>query len=116
MSTRFYGSLNISEVFDLLNKKHSAFSKGDNGKVYASVNVWLSDEPDKFGNVLSIQLNTSKDLREKDGQPYIGNCKEAQKQQVTSRDAGQFSIPNDIPVRDNNVASDISEPISDLPF
>lgn len=116
MSQKFYGSICITDVFDLLNKKHSSFSKAENGKVYASVNVWLNDEKDKFGNVMAIQLNPKKDLREQDGQPYIGNLKESESKPLSGGDMNKFSIPSDLPTTTKTVASDISEPIDDLPF
>ncbi|HRP30500.1 MAG TPA: hypothetical protein PKV73_01345 [Agriterribacter sp.] len=115
MGTKFYGSICITDIFDLLNKKHSAFTKGENGKVYASVNVWLNDNVDKFGNIMSIQLNPKKDLREQDGQPYIGNLKESESKPISGGDLNKFSIPSDIPTANKAVASDISEP-DDLPF
>ena len=118
MSQRFYGSINITDLFEQLNKKHSAFSKADNGKVYADVTVWLNDNIDKFGNIMTVQLNPKKDLKGRDGQPYIANLREAEKKQVSDRDTNSFTIPSDIPVREKSIsqASDISSPIDDLPF
>lgn len=119
MATRFYGSICITDIFDLVNKKHSAFSKGDNGKIYADVTIWLNDKEDKYGNIMAAQLNPKRDMRESDGQPYIGNFKEAEKKPITSRDTGSFSLPTDLPAREKttqNSASDITEPIDDLPF
>jgi len=57
MSKRFYGSICVSEIVELAKRKHSAFTKADNGKIYANVTIWLNDEPDKYGNVMAIQLN-----------------------------------------------------------
>lgn len=126
MSVRFYGSICITDLFEQLNKKHSAFSKAKNGKVYADVQIWLNDKEDKFGNILSAQLNPTKEYAEQDGQPYIGNWKEAKRESVSSRETNGFSIPSDIPTRersssDNNsdgvkTANEITEPIDDLPF
>lgn len=121
MSTRFYGSICITDLFDLVNKKHSAVYKGDNGKIYADTQIWLNDEVDKFGNVLSVQLNPKKDLIEKDGRPYIGNFKEAERKPISSRDTGALSLPDDIAIREKKTAETpdpepIGEPKSDLPF
>ena len=33
------------------------------------------NEPDKYGNTISIQLNSVKDKREEEGKVYIGNAK-----------------------------------------
>jgi hypothetical protein len=124
--TKFYGSICITDLLELANKKHSAFSRADNGKIYADVNVWLNDEKDKYGNIMSIQLNPKKDLRELDGQPYIGNCKESERKPISGRDASELSITSDIPAREKNntpanspgvnAANEITEPIDDLPF
>jgi len=113
MSTRYFGSICVSDLIDLAHKKHSAFSKGENGKVYASVNVWLNDEADKFGNVMAIQLNPKKDLREKDGQPYIGNMKESEAKPITNKDTSSLSLPEDIPAAEKK---GINAEKDDLPF
>lgn len=122
MSVRFYGSICITDPFDLVNKKHSAFSKGKNGKIYADVNIWLNDKEDKFGNIMSAQLNPTKEYAEQDGQPYIGNWKEAKREAISSRDTNTFSLPTDIPTREktnagnNTDPASITEVIDDLPF
>lgn len=117
MSQRFYGSINITDLLEQLNKKHSAFSKADNGKIYGDVTVWLNDNVDKYGNIMSIQLNPKKDLKERDGQPYIANLKESQKKEISDRDLSGYTVPSDIPVREKAASggSDISGP-DDLPF
>ena len=121
MSQRFYGSICVTDIIEHANKKHSAFSKADNGKIYADLNIWLNDDVDKFGNIMTAQLNPKKDLREQDGQPYIGNFRESERKAITSRDAGNMSLPSDIPAREKTTsvaatANDIKEPIDDLPF
>lgn len=125
MSTRFYGSLCLTDMVEAAKKKHSAFTKADNGKIYCDTTIWLNDKEDKFGNIISVQLNPKKDLRELDGQAYIGNFKEAERKQVTNRDVSDLDLPDDIPAREKNnntnnssvpSASEITEPIDDLPF
>jgi hypothetical protein len=111
MSTRFYGSICVSDLVDLAHKKHSAFSKADNGKIYANVTVWLNDEKDKYGNIMAVQLSPKKELREQDGQQYIGNMKETEAKAITSRDTEGLSLPSDMPTK-----SDAVEPKDDLPF
>ncbi len=120
MSTRFYGSICVTDLVDLAHKKHSAFTKGDNGKIYANVNIWLNDELDKYGNIMSAQLSPKKELREQDGQPYIGNFKESQAKPIDSRSVNGLSLPSDIPATEksnnNQPASDITQPVDGLPF
>lgn len=121
MSQRFYGSICVTDIIENANKKHSSFSKADNGKIYADITIWLNDDVDKFGNIMTAQLNPKKDLREQDGQPYIGNFRESERKAITSKDASGMSISSDIPVREKATlvgtnANDIKEPIDDLPF
>lgn len=45
---------------------------GKNGKKYINIMVWVNDEPDEFGNHLSIQQKVKKGEK----RIYIGNGKE----------------------------------------
>jgi len=120
MSQRFYGSICMTDLLEHANKKHSAFYRGENGKIYADVNIWLNDDEDKYGNIMSAQLNPKKELKEQDGNPYIGNFKESQKKPVSNRDVNDMSIPNDFAVRekkvDGSATTVTSDPVDDLPF
>ena len=49
----FFGSICVTDLIEQLKLKHSAFSKAQNGKIYANVNVWLNEEKDKFGNIIN---------------------------------------------------------------
>lgn len=69
------GSICLTELVAQCKKGHSAFSKADNGKLYFNVALWLNDEPDKYGNHMSIQLSSKKESKDKDGKVYIGNAK-----------------------------------------
>lgn len=103
MATLFYGSINITELLERAKEKHSAFVKGNNGKIYANISVWLNDEPDQYDNVMSIKLSATKEAIAKDaeqGKIYIGNCKESENQQqpLNSKDAHSISaIADDLP-------------------
>lgn len=99
MSQLFYGSVCLTDIVEHAKKGHSAFTKADNGKIYANVNVWLNEEVDKYGNIMSCQLSPKKDLKERDGTPYIGNMKASEQKPVTKNDAEK-----------------IAEEVSDLPF
>lgn len=78
MSQLFSGSICLSDLIENAKKQHSAFSKAANGKIYVNMSTWLNDEPDKFGNTMSHQLNSKKDFREKEGKVYIGNSKKSE--------------------------------------
>jgi hypothetical protein len=135
----FFGSICLTDLIELAKKKHSAFTKGNNGKIYCAVNVWLNAETDKYGNIMSIQVNPTKEMKDIDGRPYIGNLKESDKPKpISSRDANHIDDDFDIPTRQPNDVSqyknddaysaanwdkpnqpgaqDITEPIQDLPF
>jgi hypothetical protein len=67
MSQVINASICVTELIELANKQHSAFSRSQkNQKVYCNVTIWVNDEPDQYGNDASIQLNSSKDGAEKD--------------------------------------------------
>ena len=48
MNQLFYGSICLTDLIEKAKSKHSAFSKAQNGKIYANVNVWLNETPDKY--------------------------------------------------------------------
>lgn len=131
MSQLFYGSIDITSLIENAKKKHSAFTKGNNGKIYASVNIWLNDREDKFGNIMSVQINPSKEMKGLEDRIYIGNLKKSDgPQPVSDRDITGIDVDIDAPsyqrptIADANAAADvagaeangISEPESDLPF
>lgn len=105
MAKLFYGSINVTELLDKAKELHSAFSKSNkNQKVYANISVWLNDEPDQYGNVMSIKLSATKEALQKDeeqGKVYIGNCKESEEKPpapLTANDAKTFvQIADDLP-------------------
>ena len=69
-----HGSICLSDLGDAFKAGHSAFNKSEkNGKVYANIAVWMNDEPDQYGNILSFQLNSKKDAA--DDKVYFGNAK-----------------------------------------
>ena len=75
MAKMITGSLCLSEINELAKAGHSAFSRAQNGKIYFNVLVWENDEPDKFGNNFSVQLNAKKDAADTEKKKYIGNLK-----------------------------------------
>ncbi len=99
MSQMFTGSQCLTDIIEQAKKGHSAFTKAQNGKIYFNVLEWLNDEPDKFGNVISIQLNSTKEKKDSEGKIYIGNCKMVEQKPVT-----------------NNDIQKLSDEVDDLPF
>lgn len=103
MSKLFSGSICVTDLLENAKKMHSAFSKSQtNGKVYASILIWENDEPDKYSNTHSLQLNSTKEKKESEERVYIGNAKPIERKEPK-------------PLTDKD-AAEISEPIDDLPF
>lgn len=69
-----HGSICMTDLSEAFKKNHTAFNKSEkNGKLYANIAVWMNDEPDQYGNILSFQLNSKKDAT--DDKVYFGNAK-----------------------------------------
>lgn len=69
MSKLLKGSINLSKV-----DKNKIFT-GKSGDKYLFIDVWINDEPDKYGNISSIQQQTKKD----ETKIFLGNLKENEK-------------------------------------
>ena len=79
MAKRYYGSFDVSKI------TKDKLVQGKKG-TYCSIIIWENDEPDQFGNVLSIQENLTKEERENNVKAnYIGNCKLAEQQQEATQ-------------------------------
>ena len=115
MSQSFYGSICITDILDALRNKHSAFTKGKNGKIYMNSTIWLNEIVDDFGNIIAQQCNPQKDS--KDQKFYIGNFK---KSQTTTKPISDRDIPKDtdfdIPEKEPVAADSFKDPKDDLPF
>lgn len=84
-STRYYGSIDITKLYELIQAGHSAGSRSTkNGKFYANITIWVNDEPDQYGKHVSIQLssnqaNEAADMAKNGGKKaYIGEGKKAE--------------------------------------
>mgnify|MGYP000010409294 FL=1 len=75
MANLLVGSICLTDLNEQAKKGHSAFSRGKNGKIYVNINLWVNETPDQYGNTISIQLNSKKEVRETEGKIYIGNAK-----------------------------------------
>lgn len=74
----FTGSLCLDDIVAALQKNHSSFSKSSkNQKTYVSIKMWVNEEPDQYGNSVSVQLNSDQSASpdEKALKFYIGNLK-----------------------------------------
>lgn len=75
MGRMITGSIDLTKLLEQARLQHSAFKKADNGHIYINVLVWENDQPDKFGNNFSVQLNAKKDAPDTEKKIYIGNMK-----------------------------------------
>lgn len=116
MSTMYYGSICLTDMLEKAKQKHSAFTKAQNGKIYCNVNVWLNDQKDKYGNVMAVQLNSSKENRDAEGKVYIGNMKQSDgPAPISDNDTSDLDVDLDIPAPNTNISGG-GEPSDDLPF
>jgi hypothetical protein len=100
----FYGSICITDLIEQAKVKHSAFSKGKNGKVYCNVQIWLNKEEDKYGNIMSAQLQPTKERKDIDTKLYIGNFKKSEgAKPINGKDIA-------------SVSKGLDEALNDLPF
>ena len=72
-------SMDLTKFKELLqqNPNHSAFTKHSNGRMYVNLTIWENEEADKFGNNVSIQVNSKKEQRDVEGKHYVGNGKKS---------------------------------------
>ena len=72
MSKMYYGSIDVKKI------DKSKLHEGAKG-TYLNIVAWVNDEPDQYGNKVSIQQGQTIDERQS-GAPkvFLGNLKEAQ--------------------------------------
>ena len=72
-------SIDLTKFKELLqqNANHSAFTKHANGRMYVNLTIWENEEVDKFGNNVSLQVNSKKEQRDAEGKHYVGNGKKS---------------------------------------
>lgn len=93
-SKKFYGSINFSKLLVAVRAKHSAFVRtGENNWIFGNITLWINEDPDKYGNTISIQLNPAKDSG--DMSIYFANLKPSQFKIEGVNDADLQEMPND---------------------
>lgn len=94
MSKLFIGSIDLNKIDKskvvATDKNGNPFS---NGAKYLNISVWVNDEPDQFGNSVSIQTGGKED------KIYIGNAKEYKKdgQAQTNQQPSNNEPESDLP-------------------
>ena len=65
MSKLYLGKINLKKI------DKSRIFEGKDGNKWIDVTLWLSDDPDEYGNEMAIQQSTKKD----ESKIYLGNAK-----------------------------------------
>ena len=89
MSTLNTGSICLTDLISKAKEGHSAYTKAANGKIYVNILIWENDEADKYGNTISLQLQSKKESSEREGKVYFGNAKKFEKKEPQSLSIGE---------------------------
>lgn len=92
-SKLYYGSIQVSKLNNAAKDGHVAFYKGEDGKIYARIKLWLTDEPDDYGNHISIHLDQPKEETAK--KVYVASLKESESKTAALKTADLEEIPTD---------------------
>jgi hypothetical protein len=97
MAQSYYGSIDVTTLLAQAQLPHSAFIRaGKANKAFAQITVWVNDEPDRYGNSLSIKLQSKdKEIEAIEGKIYLGNLKKSEAKAPASLEAGVADIPTD---------------------
>lgn len=99
MSAKFFtGSISVSKLLEEAKKPHSAFYTGKDDKKYLNVKIWVNEEPNQFGDHISIQFNGKKDAE--NYKVYLGNAKAVEQKepaQFTEKDSQEIPADDDLP-------------------
>lgn len=120
MNQLLSGSLNLTKLLEKAKSGHSAFSKSaKDNNVYVNFQTWINDEPNEYGQHMSLLLNSSKELREHEGKVYFGNAKKIDTSQPIKQSDLNDDLSN-VPVRqtkgnDDKTFTD-NQGGDDLPF
>ena len=84
----------LSISIDVTKLDKSRFYQGKKGK-YASLDIWIEDEKDQYGNDASVSESLSKEEREaKSKKNYVGNGKKLYGWDEVPNQASQASAPS----------------------
>lgn len=86
MSKLYFAKLDVSKI------DKSKIFKGKKGK-YLDLSIWINDQEDNYGNILSIQQSTKKE----EESIYLGNGKEYVKQGTPEPEKKSEQKDDDLP-------------------
>lgn len=94
MGKPMMGSINLSKLNANAKLGHSAYTKaGKDNDIFINVTLWINDEPDKFGNTMSVQLNPKQESG--DEKVYFGNFKPSERKEPEPIAPGTADVPED---------------------
>lgn len=98
----YFGSVCLTDILKNAKLPHSAFVRaGKDSKAYANIQIWVNDEPDKYGNSISIKLNSKDEEAQKlEGNVYIGQAKKAERkspENLTAEQAEELGDDTELP-------------------
>lgn len=70
MAQKINISVCLNDLYAQSKAGHARISKNKNGNTYAQLTVWVNEQPDKFGNNVSVQLY---DANAEKKVIYVGN-------------------------------------------
>lgn len=98
MSKSFYGSMCHSDYMEMLKSgKFKGMKSDKSGKVYVNIQVWENDEPDQFGNSMSIKLVAKDEFKDEKPKSFIANLKVSEAPKPTEPAAEEFNDDDDLP-------------------
>ncbi len=93
-SKNYYGSINLTKLINAAKALHpSIFKSEKTGDIYVNVNLFISEQKDKFKN--NGAICTSQSEKDKEKGFYFGNFKENEKNKVSKEDVN--NIDEDMP-------------------
>lgn len=89
MSTLLFGSINYDALVKAIKSGKVKTFQTESGVRLVNINVWVNDEPDKYDNDASIQVQMKEEFKEEKGD-YIGNLKKYVKKEPKAIDGEEF--------------------------
>ena len=87
MSQKYWGSINLDGIKEAISGGVTPF-KGKKGQ-YVPVDVWVNDEPDQYGNHLSISIPN----KESKAKTYVANLKKSEPRQENGNQQSNNDVP-----------------------
>ena len=94
MSQLLYGSLNYDALLKAVKSGKVKTFKTESGVRLVNINVWVNDEPDKYDNDASIQVQFKDEFKEEKAD-YVGNLKKYVKKEPKEASANDFPDEDD---------------------